>query len=64
MPVNDFESLKAHVGHNIRVIQYSWGDDPETQEILNVTMKCGCNEELLSYDSPELEEDKNETESK
>ena len=53
MSAYNFNSLAAHVGHDIRCICYGKESDP-----LNVALECwDCNEVLLDYDKYPDEED-------
>ena len=54
MGVHNFQDLLAHVGHEISV--HTYGSDGH---IYNVTCGCeDCQVDLLDYDNPEDEEDK------
>lgn len=53
MAAHSFSDLQAHVGHDIQIIEYGnvHGD------IHNVAIACeNCQEILLDFDNPELEE--------
>ena len=53
MSAFDFKSLLEHRGHKIEVATYE-----KDGVIYNVSCEClDCNEVILDYDNPELEED-------
>ena len=49
MSAHNFEELQRHVGHMVKVVEYS-----KDGHIYNVAVECHtCNEVLLDYDNPE-----------
>lgn len=53
MSAFDFACLYLHVGHNVEVATYE-----KDGIVYNVSCEClDCNEVILSYDNPNLEEE-------
>jgi len=59
MAAHNYEDLKKHIGHKIVCVGYGDLDNPA-----NVAIECEtCSEVILSYDSPQWEEERNFDES-